>query len=316
MKSFFVKNMVKYCPQWMTRSLRKCIKIKPEQMQGFRFRIARDIPDLEEAYRLVHNEYVRCGYMDPSDTGMRFSLHNFLSETTTFIGTFEGRLALTITIFQDTELGLPMDAIYKRKIDRLRAAGRKVAEVGALATHPDFRNGNQNLPLYGDKIAYSYARDNLGIEDLVLAINPKHEWIYKHILLLDKIGGRKRYDYVKGADAVGYRMDLSKFENNLQKRYSTLPRESNLHAFFVYQHCENIELPEKGVSCAWDTNTVRHFLSMDPASSSSSTADAPENPSLNNPPVTPDPENPTLLTNQATNEGFPIDIPKLSPRYR
>jgi hypothetical protein len=313
MKSFFVKNIIKYCPQWMTRSLRKHIKIKPEQMQGFQFRIARDIADLEEAYRLVHNEYVRCGYMDPSDTGMRFGLHNFLPETTTFIATFEDRLALTITIFQDTELGLPMDALYKRKIDRLRAAGRKVAEVGALATHPDFRNGNQNLPLYGDKIAYSYARDNLGIEDLVLAINPKHEWIYKHILLLDKIGRRKHYDYVKGADAVGYRMDLSKFENNLQKRYSTLPQESNLHAFFAYQHCENIELPEKGVSCVWDTNTVSHFLSMVPTSPSSSMADKPENPNLNNvgtPPVVLDPENLTMLTNQA------IDIPKLSPRYR
>lgn len=265
MKKLIIKKMLEHCPYWMAGCIRKCIKIKPNQMSRFHFKIAQDIPELEGAYRLVHDEYVRCGYMDASGTGMRFGVHNFLPETTTFVGTCEGQTALTITLFQDTEIGLPMDAIYKEEIDALRASGRKVAEVGALATHPSFRNGNQNIPMYGNKIMYLYARENLQIDDLVIAINPRHEWIYKHILLFERIGPLKTYGHVKGAAALGYRLDLKKAEENYQKIYAKLPQESNLYAFFVLQQSSNIELPPKGVNCLWHRDVMHHFLTTNPA---------------------------------------------------
>jgi hypothetical protein len=233
-------------------------------MEGFQFKVAQDISEFESAYRLVHDEYVRCGYMDPNQIGMRFGVHNFLPESTTFIGSCDGLIALTISLFQDTDIGLPMDSIFKEEIDRFRSQGRKVAEVGALASHPKFRNGNQNIPMYGDKIAYLYARDHLEVDDLVIAVNPRHEWIYQHILLLEKIGERSSYDYVNGAAAVGYRLDLSTFEDNLKKAYETFPAASNLYAFFVQHQTKNIELPPKGVNCVSNRNVVKHFLARDP----------------------------------------------------
>jgi hypothetical protein len=261
MRKYITKKILRYAPRLVVGKLRNCIQIKSDEAKFYCFKIAEDSKELEDAYKLIHDQYVHSGYMDPCPSGMRLNLHNLLPETTTFIGKSNGHLLITITIFQDTELGLPMDNIYQDELDVLRREGRKVAEVGALASNPAFRNGNQNIPMHANKIMYQYAIKNLHIDDLVIAINPKHEWIYRHILLFEKIGNLKYYDYVKSAPALAYRLDLKKAQKRYREVYDGKPIEMNLYHFFVLEESENIELPEENKTCCiWDKQKVDHFF--------------------------------------------------------
>jgi hypothetical protein len=168
---------------------------------------------------------------------------------------------MTHTLFQDTDLGLPMDAIYNEELDLLRSQGRKIAEVGGLATNADFRRYRHQIPMLGNKIIFQYATRHIGIDDFVIAINPKHEMFYKYILLFEKIGDLRNYKNVKSAPAVAYRLDLHRAEQRLKEIYDGMPAKVNLYKFFVVDESDNIELPESDQThCVWNKEKVDYFF--------------------------------------------------------
>ncbi|MFH0724908.1 MAG: hypothetical protein V2B19_00890 [Pseudomonadota bacterium] len=192
---------------------------------------------------------------------MRLSLFHALPETTTFVGKKDDAVVHTLTLFQDSALGLPMDSVYKAELDGLRVQGRKIAEVGALAAHPDIQYNDQTALMHGNKIMRSYGRNHLGVDDLVIAINPKHRWFYEHVLLFEKIGDLTYYDYVKKAPAVAYRLDLRSIEANYRAVYSGNPPEKDLHHFFFKEQSRCIELPgDYQALCFWDREKIRYFF--------------------------------------------------------
>ena len=200
--------------------LRTQIRIDESKLDGTTFKIADTTEELEKAYGLVHDVYVKEGYMDPHPSGMRITKYNLLPKTTTFVGRNNGQMVLTMSLFPDSKVGMPMDSQFKNEIDELRTAGRYVAEVGNLASDPGFRNRNQNIPMHANKIMHTYADRYLSVDDLVIAINPKHKWFYKNILLFQQISGQKDYGYVKGAPAIAMRLDIKKAERVYKRTYS------------------------------------------------------------------------------------------------
>lgn len=257
-----IKNATgKLSPSLFATKLRNKIRINSELANGFQFKIAQRKDEFEGACRLVHDQYVQKGYMERRKSGMRLSLFHAFPETTTFIGKKNNLLAYTLTLFQDSALGLPMDSIYKKELDSLRAQGRKIAEVGALAAHTDIQNEDQTVLMHGNKIMHTYSRDYLGVDDLVIAINPKHQWLYEHVLLFEKIGDLTHYDYVKKAPAVAYRLNLRSAEANYRAAYEGNTPEKNLHDFFFKKQSPCIEFPDGNeVLYFWDREKIRYFF--------------------------------------------------------
>ncbi len=126
--------------------LRKRVWIDESKLDRTTFKIADTVEELESAYRLVHDVYVKEGYMDPHPSKMRITKYNLLSKSTTFVGKHDGRVVLTMSLIPDSEHGLPMDSLFKSELDQMRNRGRYIAEVGNLASDPNFRNRNQNVP--------------------------------------------------------------------------------------------------------------------------------------------------------------------------
>jgi len=241
--------------------LRNRIKIDRTGAKGLKFKIAEKKEELESACRLVHDNYIKKGYMTRQESGLRLTLRNALPETTTFIGKRNHSVVFTLTVFQDSSLGLPMDAIYKSKVDGLRAKGRKVAEVGSLAMHSSIPKGDQTVLMLGNKLMHTYCRDYLGVDDLVITINPRHQWFYEHVLLFDRIGDLRAYDYVRKAPALAYRLDLGNAERRLKEAYACMPEEKNLHRFFFMEKSPCISLPEESRRvCFWTLERIAYFF--------------------------------------------------------
>lgn len=255
------RNIEDSSPQSFESRLRGKIRINHEQAQTLKFKIAGNRDEFEAACRLVHDQYVRKGYMEKQKSGMRLSLFHAMPETTTFVGKKDDLTVYTLTLFQDSALGLPMDAIYKKELDQLRSQGRKIAEVGALASHSHIQNEDQTVLMYGNKAAIRYSKDHLNVDDLVIAINPKHEWFYEKIMLLEKIGDVKCYDYVQEAPAVAYRLNLRSAEANYKFIYDSGPSERNIYHFLFNQKSQNIDLPKNNQPiCFWDREKMTYFF--------------------------------------------------------
>ena len=170
-------------------------------------RQVRDRGELECSLRLVHDNYVRCGYMEPEPSGIRLSVFYALPSARTFVAVVRDEVIATVSLFCDSPLGLPADKLYGEEVSRLREAGRRVGEVGMLADRR--RSLARSMPVLMQmmKVLYYEAR-RMELADLVITVHPKHAEFYSRMLCFREYGPEKSYGAVNGAPAVLLRLDV------------------------------------------------------------------------------------------------------------
>lgn len=164
--------------------------------------ITRD--DLRQAERLVHDVYVARGLRDAA--GPRRACDP--RRAVVFVARTDGAVAATLSLFRDSARGLPADTLYRAELMPLRADGRRLAEVSSLAVHPRWRGAALALVRPLVQLVGVYARDVLGADDLCIAVHPRHAVFYEARFGFTRFGGEKPYAAVRGAPAVGLRLDL------------------------------------------------------------------------------------------------------------
>lgn len=193
-------------------------------------KIAEERDEYEQAFKLIHEVYRDMGYLsEVKEHGMLFGIHSLLPETVVFVAKSYLTVISTLSLILDTgPFGLPMDVIYKEEVDALRRQGRKISELSALATSK--RQRWHNLFMCLNQIMYQYAR-YARVDDLCIAVNPKHVPFYRDILLFEELGPERHYPRVD-APAVALRMDMRKIAETAKEAYDDQDFEGNLFAYF------------------------------------------------------------------------------------
>jgi hypothetical protein len=202
-------------------------------------KIAENLDEHQQAFRLVYQEYVKSGYIpNPKPNGEIFSIFNLFPETAVFIVKSYQTVISTLSQFYDSKsFGLPMDSLYHEELSELRKKGRRIAEIGALATQGDYRW--QNLFMYLCQIMYWFARYQR-VNDLCITVNPKHVRFYKTIFLFEEFGPEKEYPKV-AAPAVLLRLNLDTVESELKEVYSESNFDCNLYHYFHRMNGHKLE---------------------------------------------------------------------------
>jgi hypothetical protein len=172
------------------------------------FALARGIQSFDAAFRLVHDEYVSRGYMKPLRSGRRLSVRHALPTTRVFVAQVGCEVVGTMTLIQDSLLGLPMDDLYRAELARLREDGRLVAEVSALAMHPSYRSAGPAILLRLIRMLALYAVEVARLDDLCIAVLPRHAAFYREFFDFEPFGGQTTYARINWTPAVGLRLDL------------------------------------------------------------------------------------------------------------
>ncbi len=134
--------------------------------------------DYMSCFKLVYDVYLEAGFIKQSSLPYRIIKHHSDSETMVFMGCLADDNAgnkpiYTASMFADNELGLPMDEGFEREVDELRNQGRRIVEVGCLASDPTYRKGNKNVPMIMNRFIYNHAIDVLNADDLLITVHPK-----------------------------------------------------------------------------------------------------------------------------------------------
>lgn len=237
------KLIGKLPPDLRKRIVRSRVRFDADGAGGVTFRVAADEREVEAAHRLVHDCYVASGLMDPCPTGMRRTRYHDNPGAAVLVAVARGKVIATGSIYPDRGSGLPSDELLSDTLDDLRRQGRVLVEVGNLATHPDYRKGDQTLPLHLNKLICQYGMHAARADDLIIAVNPKHFWVYEDILLFERLSGTLDYGYVKNNPAIVARLDLDTVARRMADVYPHKPLHRNAHYFFFIHEHANVHVP-------------------------------------------------------------------------
>src|SRR5215475_6932109 len=80
-----------------------------EVVATLNFGLAVTASEFDGAFRLLHDQYLWRGYMAAASSGRRLSLHNLLPSTKVFVARSGDAVVATVTVVEDSRLGLPID---------------------------------------------------------------------------------------------------------------------------------------------------------------------------------------------------------------
>jgi hypothetical protein len=208
-------------------------------------KVAETREELEACFRLLHDTYVRRGFMQPEPSGMRVTIYHALPTTTTLCAKYDGKVVGTLSLIRESAIGFPLQRIFD--LSSVRAKRGNLAEASALAIDPGFQGqrGMVLLPLM--KFMYEYCTTFFDTRHLVIAVHPRHVETYESLLFFRRLSGTVvgSYDFVNGAPAVGATLDLKHAPEILRKHYGNRPLRRNLHHYFVAMQLPNIEMPNR-----------------------------------------------------------------------
>jgi hypothetical protein len=164
--------------------------------------------DFEGAFRLLHDRYVQIGYMHPHPSGRRVGVFNALPSTKVFVARAQGRVVATVTLVQDSSLGLPMDQAYREELDVLRAQGRRLGEAATLTVAADYREWGFPILMRLYRTLIIYAATIARLTDLCLVVIPTHRRFYQTFFGVRELGPARPYPRINHTRVVGLRGDV------------------------------------------------------------------------------------------------------------
>lgn len=208
-------------------------------------KIAETREELEACFRLLHDAYVECGYMNVHPSRMRITPYHALPTTTTLCAKFDGQVVGTISLIRDGAFGFPVQQAFD--LHGLRQQTGRIAEASALAVDPSFRKSGGLIVFPLMKFMYEYCTRYFDTRHLVIAVHPKHIKFYEAVLFIKRLQEKvvDKYDFVNGAPAVAGSVDLQSTAEMLRHTFGHKPRERNLASYFLDLDLPNIQWPSR-----------------------------------------------------------------------
>ena len=260
----FLRRLIAAMPHSMRGNLiRRLVSVNYFPDDDIVFKLAETKEELESAFALLHDSYVASKFMKPHPSGMRATIYHALPTTTTLIAKVRDKVVGTLSIVQDNSLGLPLEKVFD--IDPLRKKSPHIAEISALAIHPDYR-GNKGLLFLLTKFMYEYSTKYFYLDYWVIAVNPAHKELYEHIFLFDPLPDNPKkidnYEFVNNQPAVGYYCEIKYLKKKFYVTYCKQPPEKNLYDYFDNPaiRMKNFKYPDRLVNQAFDAVMDREIF--------------------------------------------------------
>jgi GNAT superfamily N-acetyltransferase len=232
---------------------RRLIDCDPAPDARLELKIADTQEELEACFRILHDAYVSSGFMKPDPSGMRVTIYHALPTTTTLCAKYGGVVVGTMSMIREGVFGFPLQSVFD--LTHIRAQEGNIAEISALAVHPDYRKTGGAILFPLMKFMYQYCTEYFDTRHLVIAVNPDKIELYESLLFFKRLQQNvvDNYDFANGAPAVGATLDLKNAAGIFEGVYGRRAPRKNLHNYFVRVRLPNIQLPKR-----------RYFTTNDP----------------------------------------------------
>lgn len=224
---------------------RSLLSVNLNPPQQLRIKLATTQEELEAAFQLLHDAYVRATLMKPDPSGMRLTVYHALPSTSTIIALWEGKVVGTVSVIRNNPLGLPLDKIFRT--ETLKQNGSRVAEISSLAIAKNFNGPRIEVLFPMLKFLYEYCIHYFGVDYKLIAVNPRHIDFYEGVLCFEEIENRlvEKYDFVNGHPAYGRFLNLREAYARFAAIYGMREPNRNLFSYFTSVKLPNLEYPDR-----------------------------------------------------------------------
>lgn len=168
--------------------------------------------DLAKAYRLVHDVYVRQGYIHGDPTGMRVRPFEALPDTATFVAKAADEVVGVTTVVTDSQdFGLPLEKAFKAEVNAIRGQGRKLCEATNWLVAESHRGSAVMSELMRCSFAHALATQ---CTDYVGAVSPGHGKFFQ-LLGFEQPGDARSYSNDIDDPVVLIRLDIVAFRRQM-----------------------------------------------------------------------------------------------------
>ena len=180
-------------------------------------RIARTEHELVRAFELVQSSYCMAGLASDSPSGLRLTPYHLSGHSDVLIAEMGDDVVSTLSLFGDSDLGLPMESMYGNEIARLREQGFSLGEIGSFADRRDSASRFLAVFVEFNRWLAQVARERR-IDTLVAAVEPRHARLYKRAIGFQQIGGQTDCPYVNDNPAVAIYLHLDQLDPRIHDR--------------------------------------------------------------------------------------------------
>jgi hypothetical protein len=229
---------------------------------GFDFGLATETEAFEGAFRLLHDTYVEGGYMDPHPTGRRVGIFNALPTTKVFVARDGGRVVGTVTLVQDSRIGLPMDQVYRDELAPFRARGRRLGEACTLTVDPGYRAVAVPVLMRLYRMLSLYAARVARLHDYGMTLARHHGPFYRRCFPVRPLGPLRPYPRINDYPVLGFRVDLGLIRALLRVAESGVALGGRYDFFFAPRHSRPVlaRLRRDLPASAMTPGQVAHFF--------------------------------------------------------
>lgn len=214
---------------------------------NFTFSVAKNQHDIEQSFRLIHQCYVDRGIARHQHNGLLCNLFSASPYTIILLAKKDEQVIATVSLIQDSQLGLPSDKKFKKENDELRKKGVKLLEISAMAVDQQYRNKSigRNINFYLMNYMTRVGEKFLKGEALVAVVNPKIQFFYEGIFDFQQSGGVQSYERANGAPAVHLSTTFVRTKEYMRQTFANKAPNKNHFRFFYEQDIPQFIWPEQ-----------------------------------------------------------------------
>ena len=187
--------------QQLASQLKKLVN--PEENLKIKFASTSD--EFIEAMQLIHKVYVRKGLVTSDKKKPYFSPHLILPNNRLVIAIKKDRIIGTISLIEDSPIGVPMDNVHLVETTSFRQKNIKFAEIGSFAIAPEYQHHGITFLLY--KAIFLYVCSHRNIESILIAVHPRVAEVYKKLFKFEQIGMIQEYSTLNNAKSIPLRLN-------------------------------------------------------------------------------------------------------------
>lgn len=203
-------------------------------------RLAQSADEIEAADRLVFHNYVNLYWADDVEA---FRKNKYLRSSARHVGVAidAGRVVATMSMVEDSPLGLPSDTFRPEPLQRFRQAKGKLGEMTSFATDQSVRQPMSVVMLLF-KFFFQYNFYYAGIDRMVASCRTRHADFYERHLGFEKLMPAAPHPYAGNVVCQFVTLDMLPVHVRAHAGYGEDAKD-HLHRFFMLEEHPNVRLP-------------------------------------------------------------------------
>lgn len=248
-----MKTVLKFLPEKVRHYVIRKMMPAPVSIEGLEIKLAENIEEYHQAFRLLYNSYLEKGYVQENSLKLHFTPYHALPYTSVIVAKIKGEVVGTISLILKTKFGVPGLTDDPGALNW--KGDSRIIEISSLAISPAWRKNKGSLLFHLVRYLIYFGKNRLNVDFFLSVVNPAMADMYKALMAYEPVFSESHcvaYKYANGAPGVTLYVTYDMFKNNIRNAFSKIGKAAGFADFFRELDDPNFE--KNNSYCKFNSN--------------------------------------------------------------